>query len=212
MHTPKSFTTYKPFISFMKIYLPASLMALMSFTNFNAEPVDRIGVKGPLTFNKTAFNLSWTSKPSDNYYIQEYLPGGENAEHFNQMLSIFLLVANVQTQDAVQQKIAELNERKKTDPTCNYMVTQSPDKKEYIVDFVLGESKNDKAEIQEFNIYRYKQIDLGNNKKAILVYAFSKRAYGNSITPFLKNLKSDRINLLNTMVAAEMPMVKITDK
>ena len=171
--------------------------ALTSFTKFNTEPLDRIGVTGPLTFNKTAFNLAWTSKPTDTYYIQEYLPKNETAEHFNQMLSIFLLAADIKPSDAVQQKINELNDRK------------SPDKKEYMVDFVLGDSKTD---VEEFNIYRYKQIDLGNKGKALLVYAYSKRAYGNAITPFLKNLKSDRTNLLNVMSTSEIPTIKIVDK
>ena len=125
----------------MKKYPLISLIFLMSFTKLNQETVDRIGVKGPLAFKKTTFNLAWTSKPSGTYYIQEYLPAGENADHFSQMLSIFLLTADVQTQDAVQEKIAELNERKKTDLTCNYKVNQSPDRKEYMVDFVLVKVK-----------------------------------------------------------------------
>ena len=185
------------------------LTILMSFTGFHEQPVDRIGVKGPLTFNKTTFNLAWTSKPSENYYIQEYLPNKETADHFNQMLSIFLLAGEVTAKDAVQQKISELTERKKTDATCNYSVNQSHDGKEYMVDFVLGESKNDKQEVEEFNIYRYKQVNLGNNKKGLLVYAYSKRAYGEDITPFLKKLKTDRIAFLNEMTAAEMPTVTV---
>jgi len=184
----------------------------MSFTKFNQEPVDRIGVKGPLSFNNTTFNLAWTSKANDNYYIQEYLPDSESVDHFNQMLSIFLLAADVKMKDAVQQKINELKTRKKTDPTCNYIVNQSPDGKEYMVDFVLGESKNDKMMVEEFNVYRYKQVDLRDNKKGILVYAYSKRAYGSDITPFFTNLKSDRVTFLNTMIAAEMPTVTIADK
>ena len=191
-------------------FLPI-IMLFTSFTNLGDEPVDRIGVKGPLAFNKTTFNLAWTSKPTDTYYIQEYLPAGETVDHFNQMMSIFLLVSDVQPKDAVQQKISELEERKKTDATCNYKVNQSPDGKEYMVDFLMGDANN-KNEIQEFNIYRYKQADLGNNKKALLVYAYSKRAYNDDITAFLKNLKTDRGNLLNAMVAAEVPGVKISDK
>ena len=183
----------------MKKYLFIVLIIPTSFTGFNQKPVDRIAVKGPLTFDNTIFNLAWTSKPTDNYYIQEYLPNGENADHFNQMLSIFLLAADVKTKDAVQQKIDELEARKKTDPTCNYKVNQSPDGKEYMVDFVLGES-NDKMEVEEFNVYRYKQVNLSNNKKGILVYAYSKRAYDNDITPFLTNLKNDRATFLGIIL------------
>ena len=193
----------------MKKFLLVLTIALISVTKPGAQPVDRIGVKGPLIFNKTSFNLAWTSKPSNNYYVQEYLPAGEKSEHFDQMLSIFLLVSDITTKDAVQQKTEELNERKKIDPTCNYMVSQSPDGTEYLLDFVLGD---DKVDVEEFNIYRYKQVDLGDNKKAVLVYAYSKRAYGDAITSFLKNLKSDRGALLNTIVASEMPKVTVVDK
>ena len=101
----------------MKKYLLIFLTILMSFTKFNQEPVDRIGVKGPLILNNTTFNLSWTSKPSDNYYIQEYLPQAETADHFNQMMSIFLLVGDTKLKNAVQQKTKELDTRKKN--RCN---------------------------------------------------------------------------------------------
>lgn len=196
----------------MKKYLLVSFTILMSFTKFDQQPVDRIGIKGPLTFNNTTFKLAWTSKQSENYYIQEYLPNGENADHFIQMMSVFLLVGDTKLKDAVQQKMKELDARKSTDPTCNYAVNQNADKTEYMVDFVLGENKNDKTDVEEFNIYHYKQVDLGNNKKGVLVYAYSKRAYGDDITPFLTNLKADRANLLNKMIAAKMPAVTIANK
>jgi len=185
---------------------------LMSFTTFNNDPIDRIGVPGPLTFNKTIFSLSWTDKPNDTYYIQEYLPTGEKSESFNQMLTLHLFNTETKVKDAVKQKTKELDNRKKTDPTCNYQVTESPDGKEFMVDFLLGESKGDKMTIIEFNIYHYKQVDLGDKKKGILVYAYTKRAYGDDITPFLKNLRSDRIELLNAMIGSEMPTVRLSEK
>jgi len=196
----------------MKKYLLILLTTLTSFTNLSDEPTDRIGVPGPLTFNKTVFNLSWTSKPTDNYYIQEYLPKGENPDRFTQMLSIFLLAGDTKLQDVVQQKIKELDTRKKTDPTCNYIINQKPDKTEYLLDFLLGENTNDKTGVEEFNVYRYKQVDLGDKGKGILVYAYSKRAYGDAITPFLKNLKTDRTTFVNAMSSAAMPAVKINGK
>lgn len=196
----------------MKKCLLILTVSLMGFTKNNDEPVDRIGVKGPLTFNQTSFNLTWTQKSSDTYYIQEYLPKGETVDHFHQMMSIFLLAGDTQLKNAVQQKINELNNRKKIDATCNYMVTNNPDKTEYIVDFVLGKSKNNKTDIEEINIYRYKQVDLGENRKGILVYAYSKRAYGDDITPFFQNLSNDRINLINTMISSEIPTITIIDR
>ena len=196
----------------MKKYLLIMTTIMMSFTTFNNEPVDRLGVKGPLTFNKTSFNLSWTDKPNNTYFIQEYLPKDEKSESFNQMLTLHLFDKDIKVKNAVKQKMQELDTRKKTDPTCNYQVTESPDGKEFMVDFLLGESKGDKMTIIEFNIYHYKQVELGDKKKGILVYAYSKRAYGDDITPFLKNLRKDRTDLLNVMIGSEMPTVNLTDK
>ena len=196
----------------MKKYLIILTTILMSFTTFSNDPVDRIGVAGPLTFNKKTFNLSWTDKPNDTYYIQEYLPTGEKSESFNQMLTLHLFDKDIKVKDAVKQKTKELEIRKKTDPTCNYQVTESPDGKEFMVDFLLGESKGDKMTIIEFNIYHYKQVDLSDKRKGILVYAYTKRAYGDDITPFLKNLRNDRTDLLNVMIGSEMPTVKLADK
>ena len=196
----------------MNKYLFILLTLSMSFTNTSNDPEDRIGVPGPLTFNKTTFNISWTDKPTDTYYIQEYLPAGENIEKFHQMLTLHLNDRDIELKDVVKQKVDELNNRKKTDPTCNFRVNENPGAKEFMLDFILGESHGDKMTIVEFNIYRYKQVDLDDKKKGILVYAYSKRAYSDEITPFYKKLKNERTDLLNAMINSEIPAVKIAGK
>ena len=102
--------------------------------------------------------------------------------------------------------------RKKTDAVCNYQVTESPDGKEFMVDFLLGESKDNKMTIVEFNVYHYKQIEISKKKKAIVVYAYSKRSYGEDITTFFNTLKEDRVNYLNQMISADIPTVTIEKK
>ena len=126
-----------------------------SATILATNPIERIGVKGPLKFSETNFNLVWTAKPNGNYFIQEYLPNGEKLESFNQMLTIHIFITSISPQVAVELKVKELTERKKTDAVCNYQVNESPDGKEFIVDFLLGESKDDRMTIVEFNVYRY---------------------------------------------------------
>jgi hypothetical protein len=149
----------------MKITL--LLASFFFFTNIKDEPIDRIGIKGPLEFNKENFNLSWSEKPNENYFVQEYLPKGELTDSYNQMLTIHLFITDLDTKEAVQKKLNELETRKKTDPVCNYSVNESPDGKEFMVDFLMGESKGDKMTIAEFNVYHYKKIDLSNGKKGI---------------------------------------------
>lgn len=189
-----------------------SCIILQSFTTVTTDPIDRIGVKGPLTFDKTAFNLAWSSNPNKGYYVQEYLPKGEKVENFNQMLSIQLLEADISFNDVVGQKLRELNDRKKTDPICNYQVIENPDAKEVIVDFLIGESKNDKMTIVEFNVYRYKQLELSEGKKAIILYFYAKRGYGEGITSFLQTLKTERTKYINEMIGTDIPKVSIKDK
>lgn len=196
----------------MKTMLIVLSILLSSFTTITDKPIDRLGVKGPLEFNNINFKLAWTDKPNDIYYIQEYLPDGEKPERFNQMLTIHLFDTEIKIKDAVGQKIKELTERKKTDAVCNYQVIESPDGNEFIVDFLLGESKDDQMTIVEFNVYRYKQIEISKKRKAIIVYAYSKRSYGDDITNFFKTLKDDRTNYLNQMISADIPIVKIESK
>lgn len=183
-----------------------------SSNTIDNTPIDRLGVKGPLEFNKTNFNLAWTDHPNNNYYIQEYLPIGEKTDHFNQMLTIHLFDTDINVEEAVAQKVKELNIRKEKDAICNFQITESPDGKEFIVDFLLGESKENKMTIVEFNVYHYKQIEISKNKKALVVYAYSKRSYGDDITNFFKTLKDDRKICLNQMISSDIPTLSIKTK
>ena len=196
----------------MKKLLFGLLTTLISLTVLAQNPVERLGVKENLEFDNTTFKLSWSDKPNNNYFIQEYLPEGETTAYFKQMLTIHLFVTDIKPKDAVNQKINELITRKKTDSTCNYQVTESPDGKEFLVDFLLGESKDGLMKIVEFNVYHYKQIQISKKQKAIIIFAFSKRAYGDDITPFLKSLGKDRIEYLNKMISTEIPTVTIENK
>lgn len=192
----------------MKIYLILFSFLFMSFSFVSKSPIDRINVPGPIKFNSTIYDLAWSDKPRDTYYIQEYLPAGESVESFNQMLSIHFFDVEITIEEAVRKKVNELDNRTKTDPVCNYEVIKSPDGNEIIIDFTLGEEKNGDITIAEFNIYRYKLINSGNNKTALLVYAYSKRSYGDNITDFFKSLKTERPDLIKTMSETELPDIK----
>jgi hypothetical protein len=193
----------------MKVGLLYLAFILCTSYTLHIGPVDQIGVPGPLTFNKTSFSLAWVSHPNANYYIQEYLPAGESTSHFTQMLSLYFLSTELSIEDAVRQKVAELEKRKSTDATCNYEVHEEPEKKELMLDFVLGESKNGNMTIAEFNVYRYKAVDLGNGSKGIVLYAYSKRAEGDGIRTFYKSLSQQRVKSLTEMSAVELPKVRL---
>lgn len=194
----------------MKKYLAVVSILFMSFSYFKTDPIDRLGVPGPLTYNLQSYNLVWSDKPRDTYYIQEYLPDGENVESFNQLLTIHLFDIDITLDDAVQKKVNELNARKKTDATCSFEVNRSADGKEIIVDFLLSEMKNGEMTIAEFNVYRYKLTEIGNNKTALLVYAYSKRSYGDKIPDFYKALKTDSYDIISSFENTELPVINLS--
>lgn len=193
----------------MKKYLILFALALVSFTNGTDDPMERIGVKGPLKFNGTSFTLSFSEHPKDFYYIQEYLPEGETFEHYNQMVTLHVFDKDVTAEAAMKQKVKELELRKKTDTVCNYQVHQNGDSTEFMVDFLLSQSAGDKLSVVEFNVYHYKKVALGNNKTGILVYAYTKRSYGDAITDFLQKLGDDRDKILYAMQTVVLPEIVI---
>ena len=192
----------------MKKCLLFFCLALLSFTN-STNPVDRIGVKEPLKFNESSFTLSWSEHPKDYYYVQEYLPQNETFEHFNQMLTLHVFDKDATAEAAMKQKVKELEVRKKTDKVCNYQVNESPDGKEFVVDFLLSQSIGDKLSVIEFNAYRYKKVSIGNNKTGILVYAYTKRSYGDDTASFIQKLGDDRSKMLVAMRTVVLPEILI---
>lgn len=186
-----------------------SAFVLLSFKSDN-EIQEYLSVPGPLKFDGKSYNLKWTSK-NGNYYIQEYLSESDSLSNFKEMISLFVLNESVSIEDAIQIKIQELEEFKKTDPVCNYAVTFGPKNSGTLIDFLRGESIGDVMTLVEFNLYRYKQIKIGKNKKAILVYAFSKRTSGNDVLPFLKSLKEDRTAYIEKVFDAVLPEIKLLE-
>jgi hypothetical protein len=163
-----------------------------------------------ITFNEKVYDLKWSAK-NDNYYIQEYLTDNDSLPDFNEMISLFVLNENVSIENAVAVKVNELEEAKKTDPVCNYAITENKTDETIMVDFLRSESEGDYSRVVEFNLYRYKQIKIGKNKNAILLFAFSKRAYWQDITPFLKSLKDVRTEWMSKILHYEIPEIKLVD-
>lgn len=196
----------------MKTAIYITSLFLIICSTVKSQVIERIGLKGPIDFNKTEFNLAWSQKPNANYFVQEYVPKNETVEKFNELITVNVFVLDTTVQNAVKQKINELIKRKETDKVCNFNLIESPDGKENILDCLLSVEKNGDLDIVEFIIYRYKQIELENHQKALLIYSYSKRSYGKKIKKFLQGLSTERENLLNVMIAKEMPEIIISDK
>jgi len=196
------------------ILISFTFVILFSFSIAIAgDDKDMIGVEGPLSFNETSFDLVWSDKARDNYYIQEYLPAGEQLETFEQMMTLHVFLIDMSIDDAVQSKLNELEKRSKTDAICKGSVaeTASSDGKEILLDFLLSETQKDTPEIVEYNVYRYVPVNIGDGEKGILVYAYTKRAYGNNVEGFLETINKERRNIVNQMGNTEVPKVKLPE-
>jgi hypothetical protein len=190
----------------MKLYSLLLLFSLPFLTLKGDDPIDYLGVKGPLKFNKNVFELAWSAKPNESSFVQEYLPKGETVDHFNEMLTLNLFITNLTVEDAIRMRVSDLNNNKSI-KASNVSVTENPDGNEKMVDCTITAGN-----VAEFVIYRFKQIDLPNDRKGLIVFSYSKRNYGDTVEKFITDLKTERITLLNTMIATEMPKVTIKSK
>lgn len=142
-----------------------------------------------IKFCNTKFFLAWSAHPQDNHYTQEYLPNGESFEHYNQMFTMSIILTDHTPIEFVQAKIAELEQRKKTDPITNYILAENNG--EYILEFLVSDSQNEQLNIVELDIHHYKRIKL-NGKNATVLSFYSSRAYGDGITKFIQSIPENR--------------------
>ena len=192
-------------------YLPVLLLlALLSFRLADkSQHKDYLGIPGPLAYNKSAYNLAWSSHPADSYFKQEYLPANERSETYSNMLIVEAVVGDVSLQNAVSDKVNELEQRKQTDAVTNYQLIENKAKGEYILDFVLSESAGSKTSVVEWNTYRYMKLNDKSGKKGIVLFSYSRRAYGNASANFLKSLRTERLNDINYISGYSVPQVSI---
>ena len=126
-------------------------------------------MKSPIKFDKEDFTLAWSHNEKGSYYKQEYLRKNETLNKFLKMITVDLLITNVNIKSVVSDKLNEIKARKKNDPVVNYQLVENPSKDEFILDFVINQ-----GEIYEWNLYRYKSI-ITNKGKGVLLFAFTYR-------------------------------------
>lgn len=105
------------------------------------------------------------------------------------MFTVSIIFWDITPLEAIQAKIAELEQRKKTDPVTNYLVTENNG--EYILEFIVGDSSNGKMNIVEVDLHYYKQMIINGRKASVLSF-YSCRAYGDDIIPFIKSIPEKR--------------------
>lgn len=195
---------------------PAFLLAftmLMSYFSFGQtmKPVaDFLSVPGPIVFETKSFSLNWSSHPTANFYKQEYIPKGEQANEYMTMLLLDVMTGGATIKTAVAQKLAELKQLKAANPLVNYSTDKNPKNGEYMIDFILtANAPNGSVNIVERNVYRYKTLVDKAGHKGVVLFGVSTRAYGPEVAPFLDALKSTQNDLVKKVKLFKVPVITI---
>lgn len=194
----------------MNKQLKTLILLLLPFFFLNAQNkiTEYLNIPGPITLDSKTYQLAWSSHPNENYFKQEYLSSNENLQKYNTMVLIDFVKGNFEIKDAINQKVTELEEIKKTNPVVNYQVFENNG--EYILDFLITENSKDGKEIliAERNVYRYKLIN-ENNNKGVMLFAVSERGYKENMEAFFNNLKENSTKLVEIVGNYKLPDIKI---
>ncbi len=193
-----------------KIFLALTILLILSTAQISfAQVTNYYGTPESINFNGVDFNLVWSSHPNKSYYKHEYIPKGESSEHFKNMLMLDFIQGDFKLKDAVQLQIDKIQERKKTDAVANYDLVESPDGKEFILDFLMSTTKDGKVNLVEWSAYHYKNYTDKAGHTGVLLFAISHRAYDDAVDTFLKSLIEYRMENRNALIKSPMPEIQI---
>ena len=167
-------------------------------------PVDRLGIPGPIEFAGTQYHLAWSAQPSADYIKHEYLPSGQKPGTHTDMISVELLTSGVGTADVVKAQTKMLDQRKATDSLVNYRLLQNPNNGQAVLDFLMSDERSGTL-IVEWAAHRYAPVTMPGGKSAVLLFAISRRHYGDGAGDFLKALAVKRIADVGTLVNHAVP-------
>ena len=177
-----------------RLFSILSLLSIMTWGTLKAQNVEDVLDVKTLNFQGVDYQLGWSAHNSSQC-IQEYFPKGQVPESYTDMFTISVftnIVDGVTPTMAVAAKEAELEARKeKTKDVWNWSVMTNDETNEACIDFICCSGKNDELDVVEFDVHRYRMIQV-DGKPALQLLFYSHRAYGDDITGMMNNLKDIR--------------------
>lgn len=177
-----------------RLFSILSLLSIMTWGTLKAQNVEDVLDVKTLNFQGVDYQLGWSAHNSSQC-IQEYFPKGQVPESYTDMFTISVftnIVDGVTPTMAVAAKEAELEARKeKTKDVWNWSVMTNDETNEACIDFICCSGKNDELDVVEFDVHRYRMIQV-DGKPALQLLFYSHRAYGDNITEMMNNLKDIR--------------------
>ena len=185
------------------------LISAFSFIKAQENAADLLSIPGPIEYDGTEFFLSWSKPVSKTLFRQQYLPSDERIEDFTQLLDFSFFNKEIEMDLAVRQKVEDIQKIAKSDKFAKVNVAESPDGKEYIVDYFTSESPEKGDSFVEYNIDRFITLEKGNAKN-FLILSYAKRMYGD-LKSSAKSLARQRDHLMTTMIEYKVPDIKVAD-
>lgn len=189
-----------------KIFL-ALLISSFSFSNAQENETSILSFPNPIEYDGTEFYITQSKQRSKTLFQEQYIPRDENLQNFNQLLDFSFFNKEIETELAVRQKVESVQQREKKDKFAKVNVSESPDGKEFIVDYFISEAPESGDPYIEYNIYRFKNIENGS-QKSFLIMSYAKRMYGD-LKSSAKALAKQRDHLMATMIEYKIPEIKV---
>lgn len=195
--------------NFMRTFFTCMLLcvAVSAFAQDTITLIDKPNKHNAIKLGGETFKIAWGDH-NEKYYKQEYLRSKDKLEEFNKMIIIDVLITESSLYDAVNHKIGELEERKKTDPVVNYQVAENEELGEYMIDFLMSAGG-----IYEWNCYRYRTINTTKGQ-AIMVFGYAQRTYSGAeidLDEFFEKLAENRNKWMQMLADFTIPPVTLKD-
>ena len=171
------------------IALPIFLLAATQYF----EPIQ-------LKFDNRLYSLAYSAKPVPNLFTQEYLLPGEKPESFSYMLSLNTLKFEATIDQAVEQKINDLNKMKEKGLKVAYKKGSLAN--EIYLDITIFSNLNG-TPTAEHSIYRYTKQ--GGN---LVLFTIQRRAYKKEgIQRFATNFTIEAADFSKKALATPFPQI-----
>jgi hypothetical protein len=194
-----------------KIYTILPLFVLLfSFRSLPIQEVqDKLGIKGPLEFNKKSFFLNQSLQPTKHEHIQVYLPSGQKLVDFKEKLSVQVYADRADlrkhfmaTKEAIEKMCSE-------DPYYTQFVMEPKNKEERILFYTSSNSEKGKLLYTDFTIVRIANVSLEANKTALMQYVYTRRQYGEQEQSEPSMLAAENSGLVSQFSFLNLPSLQL---
>ena len=169
------------------------------------EIIERLNIPGPLTFNENEFILAMSRQNSVTWAQQQYIMRDDVLKNYKELINISYFDKEIDMETAIKQKVQFVEKRRSKDKYSFVNVTESPDGKEIIVDYLTTETPAEGEPYAEYNLDRFKNFDTGG-KKSFIIFSYSKRIAGD-LKYASRSLSKERSRLMEAAITTAIPPV-----